>query len=228
MIETDNENQLEEMVFTLQGIITKKDLPPVNDIPLRDNYGFLQQNIRLTGLGCQPFKDTADTILEAQLVFERQFLEGIFQKWTPDNLDDNISINISNRYLESRRSHPQEEALFEKGVDPKGILAAACTKKNLIHIKDNKVRFFTSSIDKEGERCICRFDAAEPQIFRPGDIVEVQLSIIAVAMKNSQKKMKLKLRSVALIDEGFTKERERMIHNRSLKEKAEERERIKE
>ncbi len=61
-------------------------------------------------------------------------------------------------------------------------------------------------------------------------------------MKNGQKKMKLKLRTVALIDEGFTKasdqefashahtnetiqERERTIHNKSLKEKAEERER---
>ncbi len=31
MVETDAENQLEEMVFTIQGIIAKKDLPPVND-----------------------------------------------------------------------------------------------------------------------------------------------------------------------------------------------------
>ncbi|SJK96888.1 uncharacterized protein ARMOST_00136 [Armillaria ostoyae] len=152
MVETDNENQLEEMVFTLQGIIAKKDLPLVNDIPLRDNYGFLQQNVRLTGLGCQAFKDTADTILEAQLVFERQFPKGMFQEWTPDNTDDNMSVNISNCYLKSCTIHPQEEASLEKGVDPKSILAAACTKRNLIHMEDNKVRFFTSSIDDEGER----------------------------------------------------------------------------
>ncbi len=31
---------------------------------------------------------------------------------------------------------------------------------------------------------IYRFDAVGPQIFRPGDFIEVQLSIIAVAMKN--------------------------------------------
>ncbi len=104
------------------------------------------------GLGCQAFKDTTDTILEAQLVFKRQFPEGIFQKWTPDNTDDNIGIDISNRYLESRRSQPQEEAAFEKGVDPKGILTAACVKRSLIHTEDNKVRFFRSSIDEEGER----------------------------------------------------------------------------
>ncbi|KAK0432193.1 hypothetical protein EV421DRAFT_2001447 [Armillaria borealis] len=155
MVETDNENQLEEMVFTLQGIIAKKDLPPVNDIPLecrRDNYGFLQQNVRLTGLGCQAFKDIADTVLEVQLVFERQFPKGMFQEWTPDNTDDNMSIDISNCYLKSCRTHPQEEASFEKGVDSKSILAAACTKRNLIHTEDNKVRFFTSSIDDKSER----------------------------------------------------------------------------
>lgn len=33
MVETNVENQLEEMVFTIQGIIAKKDLPPVNDTP---------------------------------------------------------------------------------------------------------------------------------------------------------------------------------------------------
>ncbi|PBK92019.1 hypothetical protein ARMGADRAFT_1081439 [Armillaria gallica] len=181
MVETDNENQLEEMVFTLQGIIAKKDLPLINDIPLRDNYGFLQQNGRLTGLGCQAFKDTADTILEAQLVFERQFPKGMFQRRNPDNTDDNMSINISNCYLKSCRIHPQEEASFEKGVGPKSILAAACTKRDLIHTEANKVKFFTSNIDDEGER---RFDAAEPQIFRPGDFIEVQPSIIAVAMKD--------------------------------------------
>ncbi|PBK92035.1 hypothetical protein ARMGADRAFT_1105642 [Armillaria gallica] len=98
------------------------------------------------------FKDTADTILEAQLVFERQFPKDIFQTRTPDNTDDNMSINISNCYLKSCRIHPQEEASFEKGVDPKIILAAACTKRNLIHTEDNKVRFFTSSIDDKGER----------------------------------------------------------------------------
>ncbi|KAK0187294.1 hypothetical protein F5146DRAFT_1004218 [Armillaria mellea] len=63
---------------------------------------------------------------------------------------------------------------------------------------------------------------SKPQIFRPGDIVQIQLLIVAVAMKNSQKKMKLKLRSIALIDEGFSK-REWTLHIKSLKAKAEAR-----
>ncbi|KAK0432752.1 uncharacterized protein EV420DRAFT_1237563, partial [Desarmillaria tabescens] len=110
----------------------------------------LQQHVRLTGLGCDAFKETTDTILEAQLIFERQLQAGVFEKWTPDNTDDFLGIDISNRYLENRKSYPQEEAAFEKGVDPRDILATACSKRNLIHTEDNKVRFYTSAID-EGE-----------------------------------------------------------------------------
>ncbi|SJL02282.1 uncharacterized protein ARMOST_05608 [Armillaria ostoyae] len=118
----------------------------------RHNYIFLQQHVRLTGLGCEAFKDAAYNILEAQLMFERHFPEGAFEKWTADNTDSCVGNDISNRYLETRKAYPQEEAMFEKGVDPKGILAAACTRRNLIHTEDNKVRFFTSSVDNEGER----------------------------------------------------------------------------
>ncbi|PBK92372.1 hypothetical protein ARMGADRAFT_1081161 [Armillaria gallica] len=225
MVRTAEDNQLEEIVFTIQGGLAKKDLPPVNDTPLRDNYMFLQQHICLTGLGCEGFKDATDNILEARLVFKRQFPEGTFEKWIPDNTDGHIGIDISNHYLEMSKAYPQEQASFEKGIDPKGILATACTRRNPLHTEDNKVRFFSSSIDENRER---RFEGTEPQKFCIGDILKVQLSIIAVALKNGQKKLKLKLRSVAMIDEGFSKERERTIHCKNIKEKAEQKNRNKE
>ena len=113
---------------------------------------FLQQHIRLMGLGCEGFKDATDNILEAQLVFERQFPEGAFKKWIPDNMDGHIGVNISNRYLEMSKAYPQEQVSFEKGVDLKGILDTACTRRNFLHTEDTKVRFFSSSIDENGER----------------------------------------------------------------------------
>ncbi len=33
MVETDEDNQLEEVVFKIQGILVKKDLPPVTEAP---------------------------------------------------------------------------------------------------------------------------------------------------------------------------------------------------
>ncbi|KAK0244658.1 hypothetical protein EDD85DRAFT_785037 [Armillaria nabsnona] len=38
------------------------------------------------------------------------------------------------------------------GVDPRGIPPVACAKRDLIHMEDNKVRFYTSKLDEEGER----------------------------------------------------------------------------
>lgn len=120
----------------------------------RDNYRFLQQqqHVWVMGLGCEAFKETVDNILEAQLIFETQFPDGAFKKWTPDNTSTSIGINISNRYLETQKPYPQEEASFKKGVNPKGILTTACTRRNLIHTEDNKVRCFSSIIDDNGER----------------------------------------------------------------------------
>ncbi len=50
-----------------------------------------------------------------------------------------------------------------------------------------------------------RFITAESQIFCVSDIVEIQLSIVAVSMRKLQQKMKLKLRTVAMLDESFMK-----------------------
>lgn len=52
-----------------------------------------------------------------------------------DNTDDSMSINISNRYLESLRTHLQEEVSFEKGVDSKntGNREADCCLIQLPH-----------------------------------------------------------------------------------------------
>ncbi|KAK0437096.1 uncharacterized protein EV420DRAFT_1652222 [Desarmillaria tabescens] len=198
MVQTDSDNQLEEVVFKLQGILVKKDLSPVTEVPIKENYAFLQQYVQIIRLGGDAFKDTADSIMEAQLI--------------------DLALDISNRYFETMKTHPQEQAEFEPGMDPKGILAAAGIKRNLIHMEDKKVWFYMSKVDENGER---KFIMTEPQIFRIGDIVEVQLSIIAVLMKKLQRKLKLKLRMVAMINESFTKERARVMHKNAIMDKAE-------
>ncbi|KAK0430230.1 hypothetical protein EV421DRAFT_1744358 [Armillaria borealis] len=92
-----------------------------------------------------------------------------WEKWILDNMDDYITLD--------------KQTEFEPDVNPRGILATAWTKRNLIHIEDNKVRFYISKVDKEGER---RFITAEPQIFHVGNIVKVQLSIVVMSMRKSQ------------------------------------------
>jgi hypothetical protein len=49
-----------------------------------------------------------------------------------------------------------------------------------------------------------RFFEVDPACFRVGDIVEVQMTIAAVPIRNKKYKMILQLRSIALVDSSFT------------------------
>ena len=51
---------------------------------------------------------------------------------------------------------------------------------------------------------IRRFQPCEPQIFRVGDIVEVQLSFVVIPVKAGRRKMLTVLRSLALLDGAYT------------------------
>lgn len=50
-----------------------------------------------------------------------------------------------------------------------------------------------------------RYELATPQMFRLGDIVEIQISFIAIPLKTQVFKMTTVLHSVALIDSTFTR-----------------------
>ncbi len=87
----------------------------------RDNYRFLQQqqHVWVMGLGCEAFKETVDNILEAQLIFETQFPDGAFKKWTPDNMSTSIVstsaiTTLKLRSLTHRRKHRLRKGSTQK------------------------------------------------------------------------------------------------------------------
>lgn len=49
-----------------------------------------------------------------------------------------------------------------------------------------------------------RFLKVDPTQFRVGDIVEVQITVVAVPIRNGKYKMIAQLRSLALLDGSFT------------------------
>lgn len=52
---------------------------------------------------------------------------------------------------------------------------------------------------------IYRYERCEPQVFRVGDIVEAQVSLIVIPVKGGRRKMLTVLRSLALIKANFKK-----------------------
>ncbi|KAF8811290.1 hypothetical protein BYT27DRAFT_7040346, partial [Phlegmacium glaucopus] len=152
----NSEPVMEEAVFTVQGIIVAKDLPPINDKPRipEHRFRYLRQNICLSGLGSATFSSALDSAQVIYKHFDRQFPEGVLDSWSPrqstnPGLD---SLDISNRYLTPLKEVGGLESIpFHKGVDPRNILRDMA-KGNHIHTEDNRVEYFSMHRDRDGQR----------------------------------------------------------------------------
>ncbi|KAK0493796.1 hypothetical protein EDD18DRAFT_1356273 [Armillaria luteobubalina] len=135
--------------------------------------------------------------IEMKLTAEREFKHGMLDKWTPSTYRGFPMFTLSNRYFRTMKEGAQHEAVpFSDDVKPVGILQCL-GKIDVVHTKDNIVQYFKAHTDNEGKR---RFQRARPQLFRIGDVVEVQCSIIVFKTKVIKHRMKLVLCAIALLD----------------------------
>ncbi|KAF8229840.1 hypothetical protein L208DRAFT_1046777, partial [Tricholoma matsutake] len=193
----------EEAVFTVQGVLTLKDLPPVLEKPRISAHWFkyLHQGITLSGLGTPTFDQAILAAQEVYSHFNRQFLEGILESWndSPGNLS---TIDMSNQYLTpSTEARGQESIPFFKGVDPQNILQNMTRGNTLnmyVHTEDNQVQYFVLCRGSKAQND--RFEECKPQQFRVGDFVQVQISFIVMTIKGGSCKMMTVLQSLALLD----------------------------
>ncbi|KAF8873003.1 hypothetical protein BD779DRAFT_1452340, partial [Infundibulicybe gibba] len=193
----------EEAVFTIQGVLVVKDLPPIQEKPPQatTRYRYLRQGITITGLGSPTFEYAINAAVDISRMFDRQFPEGKMEPWTAPTTDEGQScIELSNRYFTPKRDAPRMIHIpFPESVDPHGILERM-TKGEYIHGEENVVEYYTCSREGSGEE---RFQAAKPHVFRIGDLVEAQVSFAVVPLKGGKCKMLCILRSIALLDGQF-------------------------
>jgi hypothetical protein len=176
----------------------------------------------LTGLGSPTFTSALEAAGEVYGYFDRQFSEGILDSWTSseEKCFSFPCLDISNCYLTPLKEANGPEIAFQKGVDPRGILRGMAIGDgtcSYVHTEENQVQYFSSCRDRSGtlkslsrtftytdlnSHCV-RFQQCEPQTFRNGDIVQVQLSFVVIPVKGGHRKMLTILRSVALLDRSF-------------------------
>jgi hypothetical protein len=178
----------------------------------------------LTGLGSATFTSALEAACEVYGYFDREFSEGILDSWTSseEQCFGFPCLDISNRYLTPVKEANGPEIAFQKGVDPCGILRGMAIGDGTcayVHTEENQVQYFSSCRNRNGtlmslsriftypnlnsHRNI-RFQPCEPQTFRNGDIVQVQLSFVVIPVKGGHRKMLTILRSVALLDRSFS------------------------
>ncbi|KAF8878568.1 hypothetical protein BD779DRAFT_1676825 [Infundibulicybe gibba] len=93
-----------------------------------------------------------------------------------------------------------EHVPFEAAVDPRGYLEAM-VKAGYIHGEENIVEYYVRQLGDDGNKS---FVKTNPQVFRIGDLVDVQLLFVVVPLKERRYKMITMLRSIALIDGSFS------------------------
>ncbi|KAF8236108.1 hypothetical protein L208DRAFT_1253333 [Tricholoma matsutake] len=196
---------MEEAVFTIQGVLVSKDLPPILEKPrmAANRFRYLRQGITLTGFGTPTFSNALDAAQLLYDCFNCQFPEGTLDEWSSSqaNVANMECIDISNQYLTLQKdAQGQKNMPFLKGVDPWDILGdGSCT---YVHTEDNQVHFFTAYRDGNRDR---KFQPCEPQIFRLGDIIQAQLSFVVISIKGGKHKMLMILHLLVLLESKFTK-----------------------
>ncbi|KAK0457360.1 uncharacterized protein EV420DRAFT_1480831 [Desarmillaria tabescens] len=147
------------------------------------------QSITLTGFNGKSFDDAICAIREIQCTGEREFHQGQLQEWLPVKLQGYDAVEMSNRYFRTRSKTERETGIpIRTDVDPKG--------NNLIHMEENVVKYYRGIMDA-GKK---KYMGAKPHMFRTGDIVEAQCSVVFVRCKGGSVKTKLVLHAIAMVN----------------------------
>ncbi|TFK60399.1 hypothetical protein BDN72DRAFT_722105, partial [Pluteus cervinus] len=192
----NNKKDGQEIVFTLQGLIQDKNLPDRKINPGKAHL--LQQAVTLTGLGTETFESSMDALCKMHTIFSRQFPEGKLAPWQPvaSAWTTGRGLVLTNRYFTRRsEANTMPSIPFSEGIDPRGILKKMLNNK-MIHTEENEVKYYTRYADMARFRYITSL----PQIFRVGDLVEVQFSLVVYKMRDEQYILKPMLYAIALLD----------------------------
>lgn len=185
---------------------------------------YLRQSISLTGFNTPTFKRVSENIHAIQEFFQRFIGKDSLQELTViGDFEDALSIDMGNRYFTPHRGAlPGSMAIpFSSDVDPHSYLFKA-GGSTLFHSEDNIVGYYTKVLDQTGGyksvfssilqllplhsliSSSSRFVKTKPINFRPGDIVEVQVSFALLPLREKKYKLSLILRSLTILDATFS------------------------
>ncbi|PBK91041.1 hypothetical protein ARMGADRAFT_933168, partial [Armillaria gallica] len=201
---------IDGVVFMATGALIHIDLPPnvdeQNDRGMRNKIRFLNQSVTIAGMGSELFQDSIDTLKELHQRGEREFKQGQLEEWCPGQFQGDDAVEMVNWYFRPQtKSENQTSVQLSSDINPKGVLRWMAGD-NMVHTEDNIMKYYKKvskrqySVNNIMTKSDQRYAEAKPQMFRTGDIVEVQCSIVFIKGKAGVVKMKLILRALALVN----------------------------
>ncbi|KAJ6513679.1 hypothetical protein C8R47DRAFT_1206986 [Mycena vitilis] len=205
-VREEEEGQIsDEIIFRVQGIMLKNNLTPKNTVscPAR-KVPFISQHLEICGLDSATFREAIAKTDEVNQRFHEHFSSVTVTDLARPTSSLGPVLAASNRLFTIKTDAPTEQDTeFVAGLDPTGALERL-KHRELIHAPDNMVQYFKCvPIGADSGRI--KYECAVPGVFKVGDIVEIQLSFVAIQVANSEIKVTARLQAVTLLDATFTK-----------------------
>ncbi|KAJ7768498.1 hypothetical protein B0H16DRAFT_1716488 [Mycena metata] len=194
----------DEVVFAVQGVVSKANLVPTN-VQRMDHRKALRltQQVEVTGLETGIFEEAMNQMEAAQDIFVQHFSGVSVTKLCAQTIRGGRTLGASNRLFTLRSDCPTEQGSeFQPGMDPLGSLEKL-TSEELFHGPKNIVRFYKRTQNQTTEETT--YDTTYPGTFRPGDLVEVHTSMIAIRTGDLKIKVTCRLHAITLLNNVFTK-----------------------
>ncbi|KAJ7112265.1 hypothetical protein C8R44DRAFT_564804, partial [Mycena epipterygia] len=193
---------LDEAIFRIQGVVLKNNLTPRNVLAYhrlpRAKAKYASQQVEICGLQSEYFASELAKLEDVNEKFQDHFSGVSLVKLTQPFCAMGPSLSASNRLFTSKNDAPTEQDNeFRLGVDPIGALAKL-KSYDLIHAPDNMVQYWKCVTDEETG--VLNYDESVPGAFKAGDIVELQLSFVAVICGHSDIKVTAHLQAITLLD----------------------------
>ncbi|KAJ7261559.1 hypothetical protein C8J57DRAFT_1634617 [Mycena rebaudengoi] len=192
----------QEIELTVVGLLVDKELPPVKKNKLtRNNLLFARQQVSLVGLNTVAFDEAIKRLMLVAYEIEREFDSGDIVPFAPSPAKDEqygMPIDAACRYYTLAREAPAEQIVdFNPKTDTSRALTAMLGQ-GVFHCVDNDVAY----MDLVNDRLVYK----DPAGFRPGDIVELGVSVVAFkGHRDAKSVVKLVMRSLVYLDGTHTR-----------------------
>ncbi|KAF7966523.1 hypothetical protein HWV62_38066 [Athelia sp. TMB] len=129
---------------------------------------------------------------------------GDIETWKPQRYRTWQALDVENRYFVRQNSEGDAEGIkIPTNIDPDGILSAL-TGDQWVYTEENQVCYYRMTLGPDGKE---KYTSNNPSEFKVGDIVEAQLSALAVKRRGqgNMYSFKLVLRALTLLDGAHSK-----------------------
>ncbi|KAJ7156489.1 hypothetical protein C8R43DRAFT_1125690 [Mycena crocata] len=202
----EDDDVSDELVLRVQGILTKNNLVPKNVASCPQSKAmFLSQFVEICGERTSTFDDSMKGVAAVYECFGR-YLAGVkLNKPADSEKNGQMFFSAANRVFTAQSDAPSEQDNdFQDGLDPLRKLVKFKTGE-LIHAPENIVRYYKRV--QEDDESPAVYQHYVPGAFAVGDIVELQVSFVALAAGNNKVKITNRLQAVTLLDNKYSEAR---------------------